>query len=37
MLIGTIASLATGAAIPVFAYYWGKMTDVYATNSPNMV
>jgi hypothetical protein len=37
MFIGSLASLATGAAIPVFSYYWGKMTDVYAVNSPDMI
>jgi len=37
MFIGTIAALATGAAIPIFVYFWGKLTDVYTDQNANMV
>lgn len=30
MVIGSIAALGMGVALPSFAYIWGQMTDAFA-------
>lgn len=37
IIIGSIASLAMGAAIPAFALLWGQMTDSFAKGGDEMV
>lgn len=37
IIIGSIASLAMGAAIPAFALLWGDMTDSFAEGGDAMV
>jgi hypothetical protein len=32
MVVGSIAALGMGAAMPSFAYIWGHMTDAFASN-----
>ena len=33
MVVGSIAAIAVGAALPAFALLWGNMTDVFQTSS----
>jgi hypothetical protein len=35
MIVGSIAALGMGVALPSFSYIWGQMTDAFA--SQNMV
>jgi len=37
MTIGSIASLAMGAALPAFALLWGDMTDSFGEGGDSMV
>jgi hypothetical protein len=30
MIVGSIAALAMGTALPAFAYIWGSMTDSFS-------
>lgn len=36
MIVGSIAALAMGTALPAFAYIWGSMTDSFG-NADSMV
>ena len=36
MVIGSIAAMAMGVALPAFAFIWGQMTDAF-TDSDRMV
>ena len=31
MIVGSIAAIAMGTALPAFAYIWGNMTDSFGT------
>lgn len=31
MIVGSIAAIAMGVAMPAFAYIWGSMTDSFTT------
>lgn len=31
MIVGSIAALAMGVALPSFSYIWGQMTDAFAS------
>jgi ATP-binding cassette subfamily B (MDR/TAP) protein 1 len=37
MTVGTIASLAMGAALPAFALLWGDITDAFSIGGDTMV
>lgn len=37
MIVGSIASLAMGAALPAFALLWGQMTDSFGEGGDAMV
>jgi hypothetical protein len=37
MTVGTIASLAMGAALPAFAFLWGDITDAFSIGGDTMV
>jgi ATP-binding cassette subfamily B (MDR/TAP) protein 1 len=37
IVIGSIAALAMGAAMPIFALLWGSMTDAFAKGGDEMV
>jgi hypothetical protein len=32
MVVGSIAAVAMGVALPSFAYIWGQMTDAFAND-----
>lgn len=32
MVIGSIAAVGMGVALPSFSYIWGRMTDAFASN-----
>lgn len=33
MILGSLGAIAVGAAMPAFAFIWGKMTDSFGTTS----
>ena len=37
IVVGSIASLAMGAALPAFALLWGEMTDSFGAGGDAMV
>lgn len=37
ILVGSLAALSMGAAIPVFDFLWGQMTDTFAKGGDPMV
>lgn len=37
MIVGTIAALVMGAAMPVFALLWGDVTDSFLQSGQDMV
>mgnify|MGYP003688909303 CR=1 FL=1 len=37
MVVGSVAAIAMGAALPVFALLWGNITDSFLENGDAMV
>lgn len=35
MVVGSIAAIANGAALPAFSLLWGNMTDAFSASGSN--